>query len=161
MKIEELKTHKLHFLLGTWEGQGEGKFPTITPFTYREVFTFRFDGLNDLIHYEQQAWLTPDQSPSHWESGFIKAVEGEDDIFEISNSQDSGRIEVLKGTYKLENGEHILHLKSKILQNDPRMRSSERKFVSIGSKLSYIVYMATQNTPDHQQHLEAELFKIV
>ncbi|MEQ9165998.1 MAG: FABP family protein [Fulvivirga sp.] len=157
MKIEDLKTHKLHYLLGTWEGQGEGKFPTINSFTYREVLTFRFDGLNDLIHYEQQAWLTPDQSPSHWESGFIKAVENEEGIFEISNSQDSGRVEVLRGEYRNENGQHILHLKSKILQNDSRMKSSERKFASLNNKLSYIVYMATQNTPEHQQHLKSEL----
>jgi hypothetical protein len=159
--MEDLKTKKLHFLSGTWTGNGNGKFPTITSFNYREILTFSIDGLNDLIHYEQKTWLTHNDTPSHWESGFIKPVENEENVFEISNSQDSGRIEVLKGTYKLENGEHILHLKSKILQNDPRMRSSERKFVSIGSKLSYIVYMATQNTPDHQQHLEAELFKIV
>lgn len=65
----------------------------------------------------------------------------------------------MKGTYKLESGEHILHLKSKILQNDPRMRSSERKFVSIDNKLSYIVSMATQNTPEHQQHLKSDLIK--
>ncbi len=51
-----------------------------------------------------------------------------------------------------------MHLKSKILQNDTRMISSERKFVSIGSKLSYIVYMATQNTPE-QQHLKSNLLK--
>jgi hypothetical protein len=39
------------------------------------------------------------------------------------------------------------------------MRSSERKFVSIDNKLSYIVYMATQNTPEHQQYLKSDLIK--
>ena len=112
--MEKLKTLKLHFLLGTWSGIGNGQFPTIKSFTYSENLAFNFDGVNDLIHYEQRTWLAPDNTPSHWESGFIKPVEGEEDIFEISNSQDSGRVEVLKGTYKFESGEYILHLKSKI-----------------------------------------------
>jgi hypothetical protein len=56
---------------------------------------------------------------------------------------------------------HILHFKMKLLQNDPRVISSERIFTISNQNLSYIKKMATQNTPDHQQHLEAELFKIV
>lgn len=159
MKIEDLKTYKLHYLLGIWEGKGEGKFPTIASFTYREILSFQFDGLNDLIHYEQKTWLTPSQEPSHWESGFIKAVEGQEDVFEISNSQDSGRVEVLRGKYKYKNGQHVLHLKSRILQNDPRMKSSERKFVSEENELTYLVYMATQNTSEHQQHLKSSLIR--
>jgi THAP domain-containing protein 4 len=88
----DLKTKKLHFLLGRWTGNGNGKFPTIASFNYRETLTFSIDGLNDLIHYEQKTWLTHNDEPSHWESGFIKPVENEETIFEISNSQDSGRV---------------------------------------------------------------------
>jgi hypothetical protein len=155
--MEKLKTLKLHFLLGTWSGIGNGQFPTIKPFTYTENLTFNFDGVNDLIHYEQRTWLAPDNTPSHWESGFIKPVEGEDNIFEISNSQDSGRVEVLRGEYTRKDGIDILHFKMKLIQNDPRMVSSERIFTMQQDKLSYIVKMATKNTPEHQQHLESTL----
>ncbi|MFO0435371.1 MAG: FABP family protein [Sphingobacteriaceae bacterium] len=159
--MENLKTNKLHFLLGEWHGNGKGQFPTINSFEYTEILTFKMDGTNDLIHYEQRTWLKPNQTPSHWESGFIKPVEGKENVFEISNAQDSGRVEVLIGELVTEDGKHILHFKMKLLQNDPRVISSERIFTISNQNLSYIKKMATQNTPDHQQHLEAELFKIV
>jgi hypothetical protein len=155
--MEDLKTKKLHFLLGTWTGNGNGKFPTITSFNYREILTFSIDGLNDLIHYEQKTWLTHNDTPSHWESGFIKPVENEENVFEILNSQDSGRVEVLKGKLISDVENHTIHFKMKLIQNDPRMVNSERIFTMQQDKLSYIVKMATKNTPEHQQHLESTL----
>lgn len=158
--MDELKTAKLHFLLGEWQGNGNGKFPTITSFDYTETLTFKFDGTNDLIHYEQRTWLKPNHTPSHWESGFIKPIDGQENFFEISNSQDSGRVEVLKGELVTEQQTHTLHFKMKLLHNDPRVVSSERIFTIKDNQLSYIKKMATQNTPEHQQHLQAELHKI-
>lgn len=158
--MEQLKTFRLHFLLGKWTGNGSGQFPTITSFNYTETLTFNFDGVNDLIQYEQRTWLTPNNIPSHWESGFIKPVEGEENVFEISNSQDSGRVEVLRGEYSRQNSFDILHFKMKLIQNDPRMVSSERIFTIQDNQLSYVKKMATQNTPEHQQHLQARLYKI-
>ena len=157
--MEHLKTFRLHFLLGKWTGKGSGQFPTITSFNYTEILTFNFDGVNDLIQYEQRTWLTPNNTPSHWESGFIKPFDGEDNVFEISNSQDSGRVEVLRGEYYKQNGFDILHFKMKLIQNDPRMVSSERIFTIQNNQLSYVKKMATRNTPEHQQHLQATLFK--
>ncbi len=155
--MEESKTKKLHFLLGTWKGNGKGKFTTITSFEYREVLTFSIDGLNDLIHYEQKTWLTHNETPSHWESGFIKPVENEENYFEISNSQDSGRVEVLKGELASSGELHNLHFKMKLIQNDPRMVNSERIFTINQNELSYVMKMTTKNTPEHQQHLASLL----
>lgn len=156
--MSNLKTRKLHYLLGTWEGQGEGKFPTITSFKYKEILTFNSDGVNDLIHYEQRTWLIPNNTPSHWESGFIKPLEDEN-LFEISNSQDSGRVEVLRGDFQNNNNIITLKFKMKLIQNDPRMVNSERIFTFHDSKLTYRMKMTTKNTPLHQQHLEAILYK--
>ena len=156
----QLKTAQLHFLLGKWKGNGFGKFPTIDTFYYNEELTFEYDGLNDLIHYEQRTWYKGNNSPLHWESGFIKPIEGMNNAFEISNSQDSGRVEVMTGIYELINNIHNLHFNIKLIQNDPRMVSSERIFIIYKDKLTYTMKMSTKNTPEHQQHLKAELVKI-
>jgi len=156
----QLKTAKLHFLLGKWKGNGFGKFPTIDTFYYIEELTFECDGLNDLIHYEQKTWYKDNNSPLHWESGFIKPIDDTNNAFEISNSQDSGRVEVLTGKYELINNIHILHFKIKLIQNDPRMVSSERIFTINDNELTYTMKMSTKNTPEHQQHLKAELVKV-
>lgn len=159
--MENLIISKLNFLLGEWQGNGGGQFPIINSFEYTEILTFKMDGINDLIHYEQRTWLKPNHIPAHWESGFIKPVVGKENFFEISNAQDSGRVEVLVGELLTEQGKHILHFKMKLLQNDPRVVHSERIFTITNQNLSYIKKMATQNTPYLQQHLEAELIKIV
>jgi len=158
--INQIETTKLHFLLGKWKGSGFGKFPTIESFEYDEELFFEHDGLNDLIHYQQRTWMKGNKEPLHWESGFINPVENKNNYFEISNSQDGGRVEVLKGKYKLNHDVHTLHFKSKLVENDPRMVKSERIFKIEGDKLEYLMKMTTKNITQHQQHLKAELKKI-
>ena len=82
-------------LQGSWKGKGEGEFPTIDSFEYEEHIVFEVNSAYPLIHYEQKTILLPNQEPSHWESGFIRILDG--DVIELSNSQDSGRVEVLQG----------------------------------------------------------------
>lgn len=155
------KVDKLSFLLGRWDGYGKGKFPTIDSFDYREELCFSCDGFNDLIHYEQRTWLlcNDTEEPAHWESGFIKPVESSNNIFKISNAQDSGRVEVLEGNYIEKNSTHSLHFKMKLIKNDPRMLYSERVYTINKNELSYVMKMTTQTTTKHQQHLKAILKK--
>jgi hypothetical protein len=47
----------------------------------------------------------------------------------------------------------------KLIQNDPRMVSSERIFTIQDNQLSYIKKMSTLNTKEHQQDLQAMLYK--
>jgi hypothetical protein len=75
-------------LEGTWRGDGSGYFPTVEAFDHRETLTFeRRD--ETTIFYEQRtekrlrgqtAFLT-----SHWESGFLRALESES--LELINTQ--------------------------------------------------------------------------
>lgn len=158
---KNLKTSKLHFLLGTWKGTGKGYFPTIDSFEYIEELVFEIDQKHDAIHYRQRTWLTNDQSPSHWESGFITPDEKDEQVFLISNAQVNGRHELLRGIFEESEAEKVLHFHSVLLQHDPRMITSERRFHIVGDQMSYIMKMATQKTPNHQQHLEAELSKVI
>ena len=159
--IKSLKTSKLHFLLGTWKGTGKGYFPTIDSFEYIEELVFEIDQKHDAIHYQQRTWLKNDQSPSHWESGFITPSETEENIFYFSNAQGNGRLELLKGVFDESDHEKVLHCHSELLHHDPRLITSERRFQIVGDQMSYIMKMATQKTPNHQQHLEAELSKVI
>ena len=44
-------------LLGTWQGQGRGGYPTLdADFTYGQEVTFSHDG-RPFLHYEARAWL--------------------------------------------------------------------------------------------------------
>ena len=151
-----LYAKKLHLLLGKWTGSEK-----ISSFEYFEETEFNWDKHNDLIHYEQRTWDKKTGLPLHWESGFIKPIDSEGvDHFEISNAQDSGRVEILKGRYSKDKNIHRLHLNSKVLANDSRMVMSERIFAIDNNKLSYIMKMSTNNIEEHQQHLKAELIKI-
>ena len=67
---------RLEPLIGRWAGRGEGRYPTIEPFRYRETLRFAPAPSYPLVHYEQRTVLIPGDEPSHWESGFIRPVEG-------------------------------------------------------------------------------------
>ncbi|MDQ6786974.1 MAG: FABP family protein [Acidobacteriota bacterium] len=155
---------RLSPLLGMWRGTGRGKFPTIEAFDYTEELKFESNSCEPLIHFEQKTWVEPSTeingSPLHWESGFIRPVE--DGTIEISNAQNGGRVEVLKGRIDMAEylkGTLLLSLESVLFGNDPRMVQTRRTLTLKDNKLSYLIEMATVRTPNLQQHLEASLTK--
>jgi hypothetical protein len=149
-------------LLGIWRDTGCGRFPTIEAFDYTEELKFESNSCEPLIHFEQKTWVASstetNRSPLHWESGFIRPVE--DGSIEISNAQNGGRVEVLKGRIDIAEylrGTLILTVESVLFGNDPRLMQTRRTFTLKDNTLSYLIEMATVRTPHLQQHLEASL----
>jgi hypothetical protein len=154
---------RLALLHGTWKGSGKGNYPTIEPFHYDETLRFELDSGYPLIHYEQKTILRPSGEASHWESGFLRALP--DGSVEISNSQDSGRVEVLTGRLEEPDGGFeglVLVLDNLVLDHDPRLVRTRRSFALEADTLSYVVYMSTHTTPEPllQQHLAASLERV-
>jgi THAP domain-containing protein 4 len=150
--------HVLDRLEGTWRGDGSGYFPTIESFDYRETLTFeRRD--ETTIFYEQRtekrlrgqtAFLT-----SHWESGFLRALES--GSLELTNAQSGGRSEVLIGAIELTDLRIRMNFVSKVLTNDERMVASMRTFEIENDTLRYQMKMQTTRVAELTPHLEAVL----
>ena len=146
-------------LAGRWTGLGQGRFPTITSFAYREELVFRAHGRAALLHMEQITWLVQDgitdAYPQHWESGFLQVTE--DGGLMLSNAQNHGRVEVLTGSAALEGDQLVLTLRDAVLANDAPMRASTRVFRLAGNTLTYEMGMATDRVAALTAHLSASL----
>ena len=153
----------LSALEGTWAGRGSGRYPTIESFDYEETVRFEREITEPLTHYEQKTRLIPSGEPSHWESGFIRQMEG--DAVEILNSQNSGRVEVLRGRWTIDaQSPTELHFTfdSVALENDPRLVRTRRIWTVRDDTLRYEVLMATRTTPEPklETHLQAVLTRV-
>lgn len=89
------------FLLGEWEGPGEGEYPTIEPFAYTEHLSFGHVG-KPFLAYLQRTWAA-DGSPMHTETGYLRVVGSATDgstghAVEMLIAQPTGITEVLIGT---------------------------------------------------------------
>jgi len=141
-------------LEGTWEGEGQGGYPTITLFTYREKLVFIRRNETTLAYDQRtekrmeggEEYLT-----SHWERGFISILENGD--LELVNAQSGGRGEVLTGHIEMLDSMIRLHFMSKTLMNDVRMVSTVRAFELEGDQLRYEMEMSTTKVPNLSRHL--------
>ena len=63
--------------LGTWEGVGEGQYPTIDSFRYREITSIVERTDHPALLIEQRTWKeTPlGEVVSHWEVGSTQDLE--------------------------------------------------------------------------------------
>jgi hypothetical protein len=61
------------FLLGSWRGEGEGQYPSIRPFRYREEIRFSHNGKPFLI-YTQRTEAIDTGQPMHGEAGYLRLV---------------------------------------------------------------------------------------
>lgn len=148
MTFEQLTT-----LAGTWQGEGEGVFPTIASFAYRETTHFLADPVKQVIRYEQRTWLTT-QAPSHWEVGFLCLDPTGTVLFHVVHA--NGRMETMTGH---QNGNELVFSSGQIL-NDVRMVGASRSWQWNEQSFSYRMAMQTTQTNAPQVHLRATLTRV-
>lgn len=146
-------------LVGTWEGQGNGDYPTIEPFRYREVTRIGEHPDHPALHYEQRTWkLTSDgEEVSHWETGLLRI--SSDGSATLHNAQ-GGRTETMRGTWFKDGQGWVVELVGTGYSGDERVVASHRSVRFDGADLSYEMRMETINNPELTLHLKARLAKV-
>jgi nitrobindin-like protein len=84
----------LAFLLGRWEGAGEGVWPPGDVFRYGEAMTFEHVG-DAFLLYAQRSWSLDDGAPLHLERGFFRP--GGEGRVEVTLAHPLGIVEVAEG----------------------------------------------------------------
>lgn len=148
----------LAVLLGTWVGEGEGSYPTIESFRYREEITFAHVG-KPFLSYRQATVNLATSLPAHAETGYLRAI-GDDDV-ELVLAHPTGIAELAAGTIEGSKDGITLHLRSTDLSRTTTAKevtSIERRIEVSGDVLRYDLAMGAVGQP-HQHHLAAELFR--
>ncbi len=148
-------------LEGAWGGEGNGGYPTIDLFTYRERMVFTRKDKTTLA-YDQRTKKRLEGSqafvPSHWENGFITILENGE--LELVNAQSGGRGEVLNGHIEVVGSTIRLDFFSKHLINDERMVETRRSFELDGDRLRYEMEMRTTKVDRLTRHLAIQLERV-
>lgn len=142
----------LAFLIGTWEGDGAGEYPTIAPFAYRERVAFTHVG-KPFIAYTQRTWSPDDGRPLHAESGYLRHVG--DGVVELVLAHPTGIVEVSTGRV----AGTTLRLATATVARSPtakRVDALERDVSVDGDELRYALRMAAVGQP-LVHHLAATL----
>jgi nitrobindin-like protein len=144
--------HDLAFLLGRWEGSGEGVWPPNAPFRYGEEMTFEHVG-DAFVAYSQRSWSVDDGSALHLERGFFRP--GGPGRVEVTLAHPLGIVEVAEGTVAagvLELGSTSLGLTA----TGPPVTGLRRRIEVAGALLTYELWMGMREGP-LTRHLVGEL----
>ncbi|HUY87003.1 MAG TPA: FABP family protein, partial [Acidimicrobiales bacterium] len=99
-KEDEIPLHPdvepLAFLLGTWQGEGTGEYPTIGPFAFREEVLFSHNG-KPFLAYAQRTWSLENGIPMHSETGFLRLCGPAPRRLEIVVAHSTGLVEIAEG----------------------------------------------------------------
>jgi hypothetical protein len=146
-------------LLGRWSGEGEGHYPTIEPFSYREEISFGHVG-KPFLAYRQATVRVDTGMPAHAEMGYLRGT-GPGRV-ELVMAHPTGVAEVAEGTVEELAGGLVLRLHSTSVTGTATAKEVlgiERSFTVAGDVLSYDLSMAAVGQP-LQHHLHAELHRL-
>jgi hypothetical protein len=141
-------------LLGTWEGEGQGDYPTIEPFTYRERVTFGHVG-KPFLAYGQRTWSSEDGAPLHAETGYLRMPRA--GRVELVLAHPTGIVEVEEGAFDGS----VVELSTSsvgLTATAKAVRSVRRRFVLADDELTYDLWMAYGEIPE-THHLHATLHR--
>lgn len=148
-------------LLGTWAGEGEGHYPTIEPFAYREEITFVAGPVTKpFLAYRQGTVRLDTGLPAHAESGYLRGVGG--GRAELVMAHPTGIAELAEGEATATDDGLVLHLVTTTVAGTTTakdVRQVERTFTLTGDVLRYDLAMAAVGQP-HQHHLTATLHRL-
>lgn len=148
----------LHGLVGTWQGEGDGHYPTLASFRYREEVTFDHDG-RPVLRYTQSTRRFEEDVPMHVEVGYLRlpAV----DTAELVIAQPTGIAEVATLTLRTVGTALVLDGARAVLARTPSAKhvtDVRRRFVLDGDTLDYDLWM-TYAGHDDTHHLRATLHR--
>ena len=140
-------------LLGTWQGEGEGHYPTIEAFKYVEEVTFSHVG-KPFLAYQQRTRHGDTGFPLHAETGYWRMA---GDRVEVVLAHPSGILESLEGSFD----QGVVELSSRSVIGTATAKSVtelRRRFELDGDELRYDVWMAAVGQP-LTHHLRAVLHR--
>lgn len=143
-------------LLGTWEGAGEGHYPTIDDFRYLEHVEVGHVGKPFLV-YGQRTRDADTGAPLHAETGYLRVPGGGDPPVQVELvlAHPTGIVEVEQGGFDGRTLELVTTAVGRTSTAKP-VRSLRRVFLLDGARLTYDLWMAHAETPE-THHLHAEL----
>jgi hypothetical protein len=119
------------WLLGTWQGNGHGDYPTIEAFSFGQECLFAHDG-RPFLHYLSRAWIVDDQGAkvrdAAIETGFLRPRPG--GTLEWLLAHNTGFVEVWHGTVEGPKVE---------MTTDAVVRTESAKEVTAGHRLYGLV----------------------
>lgn len=145
-------------LLGTWTGQGSGKYPTIPPFDYLEEVVFGHVG-KPFLAYGQKTKAVADGKPLHAETGYLRVPQP--GHIELVLAHPSGITEIEVGTYAVTGDLIEMQMSTTTVGLTPSAKEVTalgRSFRIDGDELSYTVQMGAVGQP-LQDHLSAVLHR--
>ena len=143
-------------LLGVWQGGGEGDYPTIDAFAYREVLTFEHVG-KPFVAMSQRTRDAESGAPLHSETGYLRPRA--DGMVELVVAQPSGILESSLGPIVAADDGVDLDLSSEAVLLAPTAKSvtaTRRRLTVTGDVLVSELWMAAVGE-DMTHHLRAEL----
>jgi nitrobindin-like protein len=145
-------------LLGTWSGQGSGKYPTIPSFDYLEEVVFGHVG-KPFLTYGQKTKAVADGKPLHAEAGYLRVPQP--GHIELVLAHPSGITEIEVGTYSVTGALIEMQMSTTAVGLTPSAKEVTalgRSFRIDGDELSYTVQMGAVGQP-LQDHLAAVLHR--
>lgn len=146
--------HPLEFLIGTWEGVGEGIYPSVETFRYLEVLEIARSPKGFLTHGQRTRHET-EGFPMHAELGYWRVPRP--GFVELILSHPTGVTEVCEGVF----GDGEVHVRSVIIgcsSSAKTVDSLERWYRVDGDNLTYRLSMGAVGHA-HQPHLIGRLVR--
>jgi hypothetical protein len=151
--------HKFAWLLGTWQGGGDGDYPTIEAFKFGQELIFQQDG-RPFIHYMAKSWVIDDEGnkvrDAAQETGFLRCQD--DGTVEMLLAHNTGFLEMWHG--EVDNARLELSTDAVLrTQTAKEMTAGHRLYGLVEGDLWFAMDMAAMGQ-ELQPHLWGKLVRV-